>query len=207
LYAASRDTAAAMAANRATVAFDRARRDQTASDVGLFGTQGARLRRPAGSAPGTTIAELDTITMSLASEDRSPRRTLVGLCLFTGLAASANGLAFVLRPDGSWQRAPFSLLEHAPFPDFFLPGLLLWALVGLSNLIAVAALVSLPRRRLAATLALVGGAAVTGFVVGEMLLLRRMSWLQVFHLAVGLATIAQALSLRTFRQRLQPKET
>jgi hypothetical protein len=134
-------------------------------------------------------------------EECTTRRSLIALCLFSGLGASASGIAFVLRPDGSLHRAPFSLLQHTSFPDFLVPGILLWALVGLSNLVAAAALVSL-KRPLGETLSFLGGATVTGFIVGEMLLVQRMNWLQILHLAVGLATMAQALALRTRRQRL-----
>ena len=55
--------------------------------------------------------------------------------MLTGVTAAGGGLALVLRPDGSFLQAPLSVLRHTPFASFLVPGLLLAAVVGVSNLL------------------------------------------------------------------------
>jgi menaquinone-dependent protoporphyrinogen oxidase len=129
--------------------------------------------------------------------ERAVRRSLVALCAFTGLTASAGGIALALRPDGALLRAPMSLLQHTPFVDFLVPGLLL-SVVGLANLAAASALVSTPRP-IAEALSFFSGAAVTGFVAVEMIMFRSVNWLQLLFFVIGLITMVQSLKLRRRR--------
>ena len=56
--------------------------------------------------------------------------TLIFLQIFLGLNGMLGGGAFLLAPDGSLLQMPFSHLEKTPFPDFFIPGLLLFLFLG-----------------------------------------------------------------------------
>jgi hypothetical protein len=58
------------------------------------------------------------------------QRILVGLELFTGVAAFIGGLVLVARPDGSLMNAKVSALAGSPFSNWRVPGALLAALVG-----------------------------------------------------------------------------
>ncbi|HLI56018.1 MAG TPA: hypothetical protein VKY26_03190, partial [Actinomycetota bacterium] len=62
--------------------------------------------------------------------DRRARRALIGLELFTGLAAVTGGVLLMVKPDGSLLQARTSALAGSPFHDWLLPGLLLALLVG-----------------------------------------------------------------------------
>jgi hypothetical protein len=72
-----------------------------------------------------------------------------------------------------------------------IPGLLLLVVVGGGNLIA--GLLVMRRHRLGAIAAMGAGAALTVWIVTEMVMLRTAHWLQWLYLAVGLATLAGAL--------------
>jgi hypothetical protein len=135
------------------------------------------------------------ILKSLARSERAVRRSTIALCLLTGVTAVGGGLALALRPDGSILRAPLSVLQHTPFASFLIPGILLAAVVGLSNLTGAFAL-AFTERRGAAALSFLGGAALTGFVVIEMALLRTVNWLQLFFFVVGMVTMVQSLKIR-----------
>ena len=76
---------------------------------------------------------------------RKIARALGALQLFVGLGALPVGLNLVLWPDGSGIGLPLDLLKDSPFPDFFIPGLVLFAVNGLCNLIA--AVITFRRRR------------------------------------------------------------
>lgn len=58
-------------------------------------------------------------------------RLLIGLQALLGLGAVFGGGALMLAPDGSLLGMPLSVMQGAPFADFFIPGLILFAVVGI----------------------------------------------------------------------------
>jgi hypothetical protein len=57
-------------------------------------------------------------------------RVLIGVEVFTGVAASIGGVLLAVRPDGSLLKADRAALSGSPFSDWRLPGALLAAFVG-----------------------------------------------------------------------------
>ncbi len=55
---------------------------------------------------------------------------LIFMNIFLGLNGLVGGIAFLLAPDGSLLQMPFSQLKNTPFPDFTIPGLLLFLVLG-----------------------------------------------------------------------------
>ncbi|MCB9544189.1 MAG: hypothetical protein H6703_17300 [Myxococcales bacterium] len=122
-----------------------------------------------------------------------PRRraALAALTLFVGLTALAGGVELITWPRGNPDLGlDPTVLRHSPFTDFTLPGLILFAGVGLPN--TLAGLAALRRHPRAAPLALIAGALITGWIVIEALLLRTFHPLQALYLTLGLATLALA---------------
>ena len=72
-------------------------------------------------------------------------------------------------------RLPLWVLEHTPFHDFFIPGLLLAGVVGGAN--TVAGVVALRRSALANRAAFCLGGILVTWIVVEMLLLQDVHWL------------------------------
>jgi hypothetical protein len=103
------------------------------------------------------------------------RIILLIVLAYEGLGSLAGGTMLVTRPDGRLMNMPVGMM-HGAFPDFFVPGLILFALGALN----VAAFVTVLRRSrrdwLLAGLAL-GGLAVWFFV--EIVILRELHWLHV----------------------------
>jgi hypothetical protein len=56
---------------------------------------------------------------------------LILLQFFLGLGALAGGGVLMLAPDGSIMHMPTSMLAHSPFPNFLVPGALLFTFVGI----------------------------------------------------------------------------
>ena len=56
---------------------------------------------------------------------------LFALLLFLSVGALAGGGALVAAPDGSALRVPVALLAGTPFPDYLVPGVLLFTFVGI----------------------------------------------------------------------------
>jgi hypothetical protein len=133
------------------------------------------------------------------------RWILATLCLFAGLTAIGGGLALLAAPDGSIVRMPLSILEHTPFRDFLVPGLLLTFVVGFGNMIAGALVAR--RYRFADAAAFMSGGALTIWILVQMIMLRSAVWLQLGYLALGL--VIQGLALvraRQMRERVPGRE-
>ena len=125
-----------------------------------------------------------------------PELHLAGkLCLvvLAVLAAGAlGGAAFlVTSPDGSAMQWNLSMLAGSPFPDFFVPGLILGGLFGLGSL-AVAAM-GLARLRIAPFLAFAIGCAQMIWIVVELAIIGQLSFLHPICFGLGLAIAASAV--------------
>ncbi|MDD7793617.1 hypothetical protein [Clostridium sp. 'White wine YQ'] len=64
-------------------------------------------------------------------------RFLLALHLFVGIGAMAGGLAAILNPQ-SPMGVPTEALKYSPFTDFLIPGLTLFTVIGLGNILCVA---------------------------------------------------------------------
>ncbi len=72
---------------------------------------------------------------------------LILLQFFLGIGAMFGGGALMLAPDGSLLGMPLSVMEGAPFANFFIPGLVLFTFVGLFPLCVAYSLWKLPSWR------------------------------------------------------------
>ncbi|MBI9108463.1 MAG: hypothetical protein JEZ04_17085 [Spirochaetales bacterium] len=61
------------------------------------------------------------------------KRLSAFLYLFTGIGAVAGGMAGILEPQ-SPMGIPIEVLEHSPFGSYLLPGIFLFAVIGLGNI-------------------------------------------------------------------------
>ncbi|NOX87142.1 MAG: hypothetical protein GXO86_14495 [Chlorobi bacterium] len=97
---------------------------------------------------------------------------------FVALGAIPAGLSMIFEPDGSGVGMSTEILAKSPFPDFFIPGLFLFFVNGLFNLIA--AYISFKRKRYA---------GIPGIILGSFLVI----WIctQVYY--IGLAHFVQPL--------------
>jgi hypothetical protein len=125
---------------------------------------------------------------------RPARGLLAATCLATGITAMAGGFALVASPDGALVDMPTSVLSHSPFSTFLVPGLLLVLVVGVGNVIAGWRVVR--DRRDANVWAFAGGAALLGFIVTEMVMLRTINVLQCVYLGISVVIMTDSLRRR-----------
>lgn len=62
-------------------------------------------------------------------------RILFGLHLFVGIGAMAGGLAAITNSQEPLG-APLSLLKNSPFSDFLVPGIILFTVIGVGNILS-----------------------------------------------------------------------
>jgi hypothetical protein len=112
-------------------------------------------------------------------------RVLLSLLVFEGISATPPGLLLILDPKGGLMRMPLTMLRGSPFHDFMIPGLILFAVLGLGAFLVAASLLAL--RHGAWTAALVFSFALMTWIAVQVVMIGLGSWLQPLYLGVGLA--------------------
>jgi hypothetical protein len=118
-------------------------------------------------------------------------RLTVGLLVFLALGALGGGAALVAAPDGSIMQMPLSMLEGSPFPDYFVPGLILGGLFGLGSLVVAA--LGLRRARVAPFMAFAIGVGQMIWILVELAIIKGISILHPLYFGIGLAIAAAAV--------------
>ena len=78
------------------------------------------------------------------------RNILISLLLFLGLSALGGGFFLIISPSGKMLGGlPLSILEHSPFSDFLIPGIILFLILGFSPCLICLALIKKPTNRFA----------------------------------------------------------
>jgi hypothetical protein len=113
---------------------------------------------------------------------------------FNALSAIGGGIALlagtyqdgVLIEAGGRARFPLEWLQHTPFSDYTIPALILSIGVGGSSLIA--AVLVFTGREEGVLASVVVGLVMTGFIVVEVVMLKRgISWIEGLYFGLGLA--------------------
>lgn len=107
----------------------------------------------------------------------------VVLLLINGLGAIYGGTNLVAFPDGSSIGLSLSLLEHSPFENYFVPGIVLLLANGVLSMIAVLAI--LMGARISALLVVLQGVLLTGWILVQMLLIQTVYFLHVVMGTIG----------------------
>ncbi len=106
------------------------------------------------------------------------------LLLINGLGALYGGWNLMTFPDGSGFGLPLSILQHSPFTDFFLPGLILFVFNGLCSIAVLAALWL--NRAQYPWLVIGQGAILVGWIGIQILLIRGTGTLHWIFGGIGL---------------------
>jgi len=78
------------------------------------------------------------------------RNMLISLLLFLGLSAMGGGCFLIISPSGKLLGGlPLSILEHSPFSDFLIPGIILFLILGFFPCLICLALIKKPINRFA----------------------------------------------------------
>jgi hypothetical protein len=121
------------------------------------------------------------------------------LLLFNGTGALFGGWQLIAHPDGSGLQLTLDWLEHTPFNDYLVPGIILFIVNGLFSTGTLIALIL--KYRYSAGLVLFQGILLSGWIVVQVLLIRTVHPLHLIMGSVGIALIVVGLLLfKTFKQ-------
>jgi hypothetical protein len=129
----------------------------------------------------------------------------ISLEIFLGIGAIGGGIALMAGPNGEIIPLPPSLLLGSPFADYFAPGAILFAVLGIGPL--GAAVLAWRRHPLAPFLAFAVGAALIIWLVVEIAIVGYSSNppLQPFYLALGVAITLVGLAWLRQAPRWAPR--
>lgn len=139
----------------------------------------------------------------LAMAARAPlgavAKVVIGLEALLSVGALGGGALLFLYSDGSGFGMPLSMLDHAGFKSFLLPGLILFVVNGLFPL--VSAVATLRRLPWAAHSTIAVGALLVGWIMVQVALLRAFYVpLHGMYLLLGLGIAALGLALHRERR-------
>lgn len=109
------------------------------------------------------------------------------LLLLIGLSAIYGGLNLMVYPNGTSLQLPLELLEHSPFKNYLVPGIILFIANGLLSLFVWVALIS--RLKKYPLYIFIQGNIVTGWIIIQLIMLQVVNVLNIIIGVTGLLLI------------------
>ncbi len=116
------------------------------------------------------------------------------LQLLIGLGAVASGAVLVISPDGHILSMTPDMLRASPFRDFLIPGLILFAVNGVGNV--VSGILSFRRHRYAPFAGMVFGLGLMIWIFAQVNMIGGGHWLQVLYFFLGGIELVLAILMR-----------
>lgn len=113
----------------------------------------------------------------------------IALLLLTGLNAVFAGYLLISDPTGKGMDMTTDILKHSPFSSFLIPGMILFWVLGISNIIV--AVLTVKKQGNYALLVIAEGAVLLGWLLVQMFLLQTANGL---HLIMGIIAVALILA-------------
>lgn len=116
----------------------------------------------------------------------NPKIRIIALILlfFLGISAVGGGIGMIIDPTGISQGIPLSMLEHSPFEDFLIPGIILLIMNGLLSILF--AILVIGKTSLSGWLVLIQGCILLGWLLIQIAMIRDYALLlHTLYLAVG----------------------
>lgn len=131
---------------------------------------------------------------------KSIYRFLLALHVFVGIGAMAGGFAAISNPQEPLG-APIELLKNSPFSDFLIPGIVLFTVIGLGNIISAAA-VSF-KSKFQGYISGVFSWALVIWIVIQCIMINAIGFLHVLFFTIGLIMAVLSMTI-LFKQNLFP---
>lgn len=125
---------------------------------------------------------------------------LFGLHFFVGIGGMAGGFAAITNPDNPLG-APVEILKNSPFDDFLIPGILLFIVVGVGNVIS--ALTLRANYRFQGYMSSVFSWGLVIWIIVQCIMLRAIAFLHILFFTIGLFMGILSTSI-LFKQKIFP---
>ena len=120
------------------------------------------------------------------------------LLLFNGVGALYGGWQLVTDPTGGSMQMPLTYLQHSPFTNYLIPGIVLLLANGVGSFVVLGLIMFTNR---CYSLAIVAeGFILGGWITIQMLMLRTANPLQLFYFATALLLVVTGTALWRVKQ-------
>lgn len=125
----------------------------------------------------------------------STRILAIVLLFFNGISALFGGGSMIYDPSGQILQMPIELLDRSPFDNFLIPGIILFSVNGLLNLIV--GILGIRKNYLFPNLTLLCGLLLTAWLTIQIIMIKEFyAPLHVTYYLVGIALFILGLKLR-----------
>jgi hypothetical protein len=119
------------------------------------------------------------------------------ISLFIAITAIIGGILMFTGLENT--NLSLNLLQGTPFKDFFIPGILLLIIVGMSS--SIASFMQIRNYNLKAEMSFVAGLLLTGWIIIEILLLNQPEPTFIEYLYLGLGLLMTGLSILLYTRK------
>jgi hypothetical protein len=119
---------------------------------------------------------------------KSARLVALVTLIFLGLSSFAGSVPLILDPSGGMLKMPLSLLDHSPFRNFLIPGLILFMLNGVLSLVIAIPVVR--KTRNSGPWVALQGCVILGWITVQVILIRGVGWPHFVYWGTGLVLMA-----------------
>lgn len=127
-------------------------------------------------------------------------RILFGLHIFVGVGALFGGLAAIINPHEPLGMST-EYLKYSPFNSYLIPGIILFTIIGLGNIISGVALRL--KFKYQAYSSIVFSSALAVWIIVQCIMLNAVAFLHVLFFIIGLAEMTLSMII-LFKYRLFP---
>lgn len=118
----------------------------------------------------------------------------ISLLFLTGINAIIAGTLFIIDPTGNKMGMSTSYLSNSPFSNFLIPGITLFVVNGLLNI--VVAILSIKKHRYYPSLIFLQGILLSGWIIIQVIMVKDFNVLHITMLSIGILLIVFGLILR-----------
>lgn len=111
------------------------------------------------------------------------RRLLIWLHFVIGIGAMAGGMVAILNPQKPLGM-PTEALQNSPFSDYLIPGIILFAVIGLGNLFSASML--LKKSKWQAYISGVTGGALVVWIIVQCIMIQIVAFLHILFFGFGM---------------------
>lgn len=121
-----------------------------------------------------------------------------------GVGAVICGALLIIGPDGRYLQMPIDMLSKSPFRNFLIPGLILFLVNGVGNV--VSAILCFKMHRIAGFGGMFFGFGLIIWLFVQINMIGGGSWLQYLYFVLGILELLLGIVMREFerKQQLQP---
>ncbi|MDP1802945.1 MAG: hypothetical protein Q8L81_16405 [Bacteroidota bacterium] len=108
----------------------------------------------------------------------------ISLMLLVALNALVAGYLFISDPSGSKLQIPVTWLQHSPFKDFLIPGIVLFTVNGILNI--VAAIFAIFKWKNWPKMIYIQGLLLTSWIIIQIIMLQDLNFLHYILAGIGI---------------------